>query len=509
MANRDIVVLNETTDSLEVAQTGDELNANKRLNVQDIKFPDGSVAITAAETATTTAALTSYAPAGNMVATDVQAAIDELDAGKATVGTITSNTQAGLDSLPVNTTGIDNVAVGSRAMFLSTTGSSNTAAGYDALSGNTTGADNTAIGKQALRGNGTGSFNTAIGKQALSSADASSNNAIGYQALFANTTGSNNTANGYQALLANTTGIFNTAVGASVMDSNTTGSSNTAVGLSALFTNTIGNFNTAVGRNALLFSTTSSNNTAVGYGALTFNTTGSTNTAVGREALKANTTGTSNTADGYNALLSTTTGASNTAAGFSALSANTTGASNTAFGAQTLNGCSTGSFNTAIGRDAGSAGSPFYVTTQSNRVIIGDNGVTNAYIKVAWTVTSDRRDKADIENFNHGLDYINALRPVTFKWDNRSDYKDGTPDGSKKGDSEQLGFIAQEVKEVEARLGIKHSAVVSDEDPEKLGLTETKIIPILVNAVQELSKENKELKEQLASIEERLEKAGL
>jgi hypothetical protein len=130
---------------------------------------------------------------------------------------------------------------------------------------------------------------------------------------------------------------------------------------------------------------------------------------------------------------------------------------------------------------------------------MGDNTVTNAYIKVGWTTTSDQRDKADITNFTHGLDYVNQLRPVNFVWDDRSNYADGISDGSKKKDDPQLGFLAQEVQSIEDGLGIDNNCIVDTETPELLKMTETKLIPVLVNAIKELSAEVEALKAQLNS----------
>ena len=130
--------------------------------------------------------------------------------------------------------------------------------------------------------------------------------------------------------------------------------------------------------------------------------------------------------------------------------------------------------------------------------------LTNAYIKVAWTVTSDQRDKADITDFTHGLDYINELRPVNYVWDERSNYADGISDGSKKKDLPQLGFLAQEIEAVETSLGITNNCVVDKENPEHLKVTETKLIPILVNAIQELSAKNDALETQNATFAARL-----
>jgi Chaperone of endosialidase len=101
--------------------------------------------------------------------------------------------------------------------LVNTTGLDNTAIGYDALFNNTTANNNTAIGSVALTSNTTGGGNTAVGRQAL----------------LLNTTGANNTANGFQALLNNTTGFGNTAYGVDALVSNTTGAGNVAVGLTA------------------------------------------------------------------------------------------------------------------------------------------------------------------------------------------------------------------------------------------------------------------------------------
>jgi hypothetical protein len=291
----------------------------------------------------------------------------------------------------------------------------------------------------------------------------------------------------------------------------------TAVGYRAGMSHTTGNSSTFIGTDSGLYTTTGVGNTLVGDGSGRQNTTGYSNVAMGQSALYANTTGYSNNAIGAFSLDVNTTGIHNDAHGRDALGLNTTGSYNKAFGDHSLGKVTTGNANTAIGHYAGNAVttgtqnlllgaqagrsgfSPFTATSHNYRVVVGSNDITNAYIKVGWTTTSDQRDKADITNFTHGLDYVNELRPVNFVWDDRSSYEDGVSDGSKKKSDVQLGFLAQEVQAVETGLGIDNNAIIDTEQSDLLKMTETKLIPVLVNAIQELSTENEALKARLTA----------
>ncbi len=353
--------------------------------------------------------------------------------------------------------------------------SSNTAVGSGALSSNTTGVENTANGRQALRDNTSGSYNTANGVRALfSNTSGSGNTATGRSALFSNTTGNNNTANGYQALVANTTGNNNTANGYEALQSNTTGSNNTANGYAALRDNTTGDQNTANGRQAL------QNNTEGDY-----------NTANGRDALLSNTTGNDNTANGRNALFSNTTGSDNTANGRSALYNNTTGNNNTANGRYALLENTEGSNNIGIGLDAGRSTSPRHITTASNEICIGNNDHTGAFIKIGFTVTSDARDKTALAPIPHGLDFVNALQPTEYQF--KSGGRDGEADGIRR-----YGFLAQEVLAAEG----DNPVIVNNDDPDDLKMTHDHLIPVLVNAVKELTAQVNDLKAEVAALKE-------
>jgi hypothetical protein len=80
---------------------------------------------------------------------------------------------------------------------------------------NTTGGQNVAIGSAALYANTTASRNTAVGYQSLfTSQTAGSNTAVGYWAAYENTTGSQNTCIGDYAGVFLTTGSGNICIGA-------------------------------------------------------------------------------------------------------------------------------------------------------------------------------------------------------------------------------------------------------------------------------------------------------
>jgi hypothetical protein len=329
------------------------------------------------------------------------------------------------------------------------------------------------------------------------SGSVATNQAFGYQSLNSNTTGLDNIAIGHQSLYSNTTGNSNTAVGRSSLYSNTTGRNNTAVGSGALYRKT-GNNNTALGWGTLYSSSSDSNNTAIGYRAMYF-ANGGDNIAVGSYTLQgsynpSNNTGSANTAVGDLALTSNTTGAINTATGLGSLRSNTTGSENSAFGFNSLSQNTDGNYNTAIGHYAGSN-----ITTGSNNIAIGNNAqipsasadnqvrignadITYAGIQVAWTVTSDKRLKDDIQPLNSGLDFMSKLHPVSYNRKNDVNHKT------------EYGFIAQEVEDVLKKQGVQNSGMLTIDDKGYYELRYNDLFAPMVKAIQELKNENELLK---------------
>jgi hypothetical protein len=280
-----------------------------------------------------------------------------------------------------------------------------------------------------------------------------------------------------------------------------TSASNTGIGSQSLYSNTTANQNTAMGTNALYSQSFSnsgvvwnSDNVAIGYNALYSNQPTSTgeaiqNTAVGSGALVSNTTGSRNTATGTNTLYGNTTGTFNTAIGRNSLYYNTTGNYNTALGVGALLTTATVSNNTALGFDA-----QVPVNTNSNQVRIGDANVTYAGVQVAWTITSDKRWKTDIQNSNLGLDFITMLRPVSYIRRNDADKKI------------EYGFIAQELEEALNKSGIANTGIISKDDKGMYGVRYNDLLSPIVRAIQELSEKNKEQQKMLEAQKKLIEK---
>lgn len=331
-----------------------------------------------------------------------------------------------------------------------------------------------------------GSFNSIdVG---LGGGNSGTNAALGNDALAANTTGTDNTAIGCAALSLNVSGTENVAIGSQSLGANL-GSQNTAAGAQALCSNTTGSNNTAFGRLALSANTTSSQNTAVGGGALLDNTA-PYNTALGFDALRYNVDGEGNTGVGLGALFCNVSGLGNTAVGLQAL-CNSLASHNTAVGRLTLLGATTGSGNFGAAHvTSGGAYSPvFNVTTENDRIVMGHTAVTNAYVQVNWTVVSDARDKTEIAPVPHGLDFVNQLNPVSYKFLVDRDSND--TQGGKR-----FGFLAQEVLAVEGNDNV----IVDTEDPEKLKITYEALTPVLVKAVQQLSAQVAMLEAEITSL---------
>ncbi len=226
--------------------------------------------------------------------------------------------------------------------------------------------------------------------------------------------------------------------------------------------NLLGDDNVAIGYLSMNTSNLATGNVCVGTYSGGNIVDGSANTFIGLTAGGATTSGIGNTTLGNSAGLSITTGNQNTFIG------DNSGASFPSI---------TGNNVTCIGKESNPTSG-----VVSNQITLGNSAITTLRCAVTTiTSLSDARDKKNIEESKYGLDLIESLKPVTFEWETR--------DGAKK-DIKDLGFIAQDLKEVDD----DYLGLVYDENPEKLEASYGRLIPILVKAIQELSEEVKQLK---------------
>jgi hypothetical protein len=136
----------------------------------------------------------------------------------------------------------------------------------------------------------------------------------------------------------------------------------------------------------------------------------------------------------------------------------------------------------------------------SNSIRIGNTTIGTATTQIAWTTTSDRRWKDNIKDSGLGLDFLQTLRPVSYVRKN---------DENKKT---EYGFIAQELEGALIAAGDKNNAIISKDLEGMYGVRYNDFISITVKAVQEqqviieeLQKDNEELKAVNAAILKRLE----
>ena len=400
------------------------------------------------------------------------------------------------------------------------TGQTTAQAAIDALTNVSGATDEHVLTKDTSTGNaiwkaaaGGGGGASALGDLSDCTTPATDNYGIGTDAIDSITTGDYNIGIGLNAGKAITTSTMNVCIGRGAGAKISTGSGrNVCIGgfdAGGEITTEIQNVCIGYEAGSAL---TSSNNVAIGYAAGKANSTAGCNTFVGMSA-GSGATGQQNVAIGYLAANSAsfsgsynvvmgrsedlTTGAGNTILGVSySISNITTGSYNTIVGHQAL-GSPTANNQIAIGYQAASDG--------ANTIQLGNSSISTADIQVSWTVASDERVKDNITDAAIGLDFINALRPVTFTKIHPADYpteirenryKKGGVDYDEETEAPikdefdtttvHDGLIAQEVKAAMNSLGVDFSGWKEKADGRQ-GLQYEALVMPLIKAVQELS----------------------
>ena len=266
-------------------------------------------------------------------------------------------------------------------------------------------------------------------------------------------------------------------------------------------------------------------NSSVGVGASSF--IGGASVCIGSSSGKSGISGTYNSIVGYWAGRGLTSGSANLIAGSNAGQALSAGNNNSFIGISSGDGQTTQSNNTIVGYYSNASdGTSHYsncsvlganirngIISGANQVQLGDSS-TSVYCYGAVQNRSDSRDKNDIRDTTLGLEFIEQLRPVDFKWDRREDYVESIvnpetqelteiqlpKDGSKKRNRYHHGLIAQEVKIAMDRMGVDFGGFQShtvNGGSDRLTLGYEEFIAPMIKAIQELNEKVKNLELQI------------
>jgi hypothetical protein len=268
----------------------------------------------------------------------------------------------------------------------------------------------------------------------------------------------------------------NTVMGIDAGAALTTGFQNTLIGNDAGKTMADGQRNVCIGKQSGQSITNGLRNVLIGASVGTAITDGQQNIILGAFAFTSATRDTGTIGIGTGVL-------QNQNAGF-------VSGLNTVIGHYAGGNITTGQNNTIIGNQSNSSSA-----TVSNEITLGNSSITSLRCAVtSITSLSDERDKSEIKDLEYGLNFINALQPREFVWNNRPETKIETDENGNQTEIEyysankgkkDFGFIAQEVQELDNDT----LRLVYDENQDKLELSYGKLVPILVKAIQELKEE--------------------
>lgn len=466
------------------------------------------------------------------------------------IGTFSLSNVTGVSEFAADLPGSRNIGVGTLSGYFLTNGYYNTFVGRDAGQTNTTGTRNTGLGYGAFsRGIApigldgsitnyyatTGTDNTAVGAQSGAMLTGSSNVTVGSQAAIALRASDNNVFIG--AAAASSLGAAISENGKALASPGITGTyaqSGTTITVTATahgavagnkvgVTFTSGDINATTGEMQWLTVATVPNANAFTVTSPVSTTASGNATVVTVETATAASVVGANTVIGYNALGSAGSSAGNQTVVGESAGITSTGGNNTLIGTRSGYNLTNGTSNVFIGQNAGRtliSGSNNTSTTNSIAVgfatqVSGDNQVqlgnsaTTTYVYGTVQNRSDLRDKADVRDTELGLDFIEALRPVDYRWDMREDYvehdEEGNVvavhdrDGSKKRDRFHHGLVAQEVAQVLEQQGVDFGGLqdhARDGGADVLSIGYDELIGPLIRAVQQLSARVAELERQ-------------
>jgi len=135
------------------------------------------------------------------------------------------------------------------------------------------------------------------------------------------------------------------------------------------------------------------------------------------------------------------------------------------------------------------------IGTTAPTSLLSVNGTADKPGGGSWGTFSDRRVKKDIVEFKDGLNVINKLNPVTYRYNEKSGYKDL--------DKKYVGFIAQDVEKAAPYMVNIVDDTKKSGLKDKRELDESALTKILVNAVKEQQKEIVQLRKEIEDLKKR------
>lgn len=288
-----------------------------------------------------------------------------------------------------------------------------------------------------------------------------------------------------------------------------TSSSSATINLTHNNSQTGGNGSVVIGYNAFA----NSASVSIGNSAQRSNTTGTYNCVIGSFCGDNMTSGNGNCLLGSNNSRNMNSGINNTILGISSGVGITSQNNNTIVGyySDVKDGAGV-SYNNCSVIGANIRG----IISGNSQIQLGDSSTTT-YVYGTVQTRSDARDKADIQDTQLGLNFIEKLRPRDFKFDYREDYKEtiNNPetqettvfhldkDGSKKRNRYHHGLIAQEVKAVMDDLGIDFGGYQDHKingGADRLTIGYDELISPMIKAIQQLNEKVKNLELQVRPI---------
>jgi hypothetical protein len=182
------------------------------------------------------------------------------------------------------------------------------------------------------------------------------------------------------------------------------------------------------------------------------------------------------------------------------------------------NGITYGVYGYASGADAkgvygeGGAGYGVWGVTDDNSLYYAGYFVGDVLSTTGVYATSDARVKQNIRDFTSAMDIINQLHPKQYEFRNDGNFKSmnfakGTHYGLIAQDVEKVLPNIVKTSELQAPENVSPGSKESNMKPDVLikdfkAVNYTELIPLLIKGMQELSKENADLKDQVAQLKQ-------